>query len=76
MWASDHDDTLPGPNDINSELSPYLKNESLFDQFTYTYAGGPLAAIASPAETILGTVDGPDGQAVIFSDGHVKWRNR
>ena len=76
MWAEDHDETLPGPNDINSQLHPYLLNDALFDQFTYTYSGGPMAAISSPADTVLGTVDGPGGQAVIYSDGHVKWQNR
>jgi hypothetical protein len=76
MWAEDHDETLPGPGDINAQLLPYLQTNALFDQFTYTYPGGPLAAITSPAETVLGTVDGPGGQAVIYSDGHVKWQNR
>ncbi len=76
MWATDHGDTLPGPNDINAELKPYLQTDKLFDQFNYTYSGGPLSAIASPSETVLGTVDGPGGQALIYADGHVKWQNR
>lgn len=77
MWANDHNDTLPGPNSIEDELRPYLANtDSLFDSFNYTYAGGPLSEIESPAQTELGYVDGPDGRAIIYTDGHVKWQNK
>jgi len=76
MYASDDDDNLPPPGDVQKLLTPYLLNSSLFQGFEYTYNGGPLTSIASPAETELGYVDGPGGQAVIYSDGHVKWRDR
>ncbi len=76
MWAQDHDETLPTPNGINGELLPYVKNDILFGGFNYTFAGGSLASINAPSETILGTVDGPGGQAVIYTDGHVKWQNK
>ena len=76
MWSADHDDKLPGSTNINDELMPYLKNSQLFDGLNWTYPGGPISGIESPAETILGTIDGADGQAVMYADGHVKWRNR
>ncbi|HLK58932.1 MAG TPA: hypothetical protein VKU00_20325 [Chthonomonadaceae bacterium] len=76
MWAADNDENLPSPDGVNAEITPYLKNDALFDGFNYTYQGGPLSDIADPANTILGTVDGPGGVAVIYADGHVKWRNQ
>jgi len=75
MFAGDMDDMLPSQDvDLRSKLGPYTKNSSLFENFTYTYSGGSASAIGSPAETELGYVTGPGGRAVIFADGHVKWR--
>lgn len=75
MWAMDHDETLPSPDNISAEIGPYIKNESLLEGFNYTYKGGPIGDIAEPANTVLGTVEGPGGVAVIYADGHVKWKN-
>lgn len=75
MYAQDYDENLPGAGgDLNGKLTPYLQNSSLFDGFVYTFGGGPLKDIAEPANTELGYVNGPGGKAVIFADGHVKWR--
>jgi hypothetical protein len=74
MWAQDHDEKFPTDGDVVGELMPYIKDASIFDGFDYTYDGGALADIASPAETEIGYVAGPGGKAVIYADGHVKWR--
>jgi hypothetical protein len=74
MYAQDYDETFPGPDGINAKLTPYLKNASLFDGLSYTYGGGSISAVEKPAETELGYVTGPGGRAVIYADGHVKWR--
>jgi hypothetical protein len=74
MYAQDYDENLPTPDGINAKLSPYLKNESVLDGLTYTFGGGALSGIEKPAETELGYVSGPGGRAVIYVDGHVKWR--
>jgi hypothetical protein len=74
MYAQDYDETFPTPDGINGKLSPYLKNDSLLDGLSYTYGGGSLANVEKPAETELGYVTGPGGRAVIYADGHVKWR--
>jgi hypothetical protein len=74
MYAQDYDEVLPTGDGINGKLAPYLKNESLFDGFTYTFGGGSLSGIDKPAETELGFVTGPGGRAIIFIDGHVKWK--
>jgi hypothetical protein len=74
MYAQDYDETLPTGDNINAKLEPYLKTDTLFQGFTYTYGGGPLKDIERPAETELGYVTGPGGRAVIFADGHVVWK--
>lgn len=74
MYAADMDDVLPGlGTDVNQTISPYLRNNSLLEGFTYTFAGGDMSAIEKPAETTLGFVSGPGGRAMIYADGHVKW---
>ena len=74
MYAQDYDETYPTPDGINGKLAPYLKNESLFQGFTYTFGGGSMSGVERPAETEMGFVTGPGGRAVIFADGHVKWK--
>jgi hypothetical protein len=74
MYSQDYDETLPTPDGINGKLEPYLKNASLFEGFAYTFGGGPLSGVDNPVETELGYVTGPGGRAIIYIDGHVKWR--
>lgn len=75
MYAGDNDDKYPGKNDnLQSILGPYLKDDSLLNGFVYTYNGGLLTDLASPASTEIGYVNGPGGVAVAYADGHVKWR--
>jgi hypothetical protein len=74
MYTQDYDDTLPDGDGLLDKLLPYAKDASIFDGFNYTYPGGPLADIASPAETVIGTMNGPGGHAVIYVDGHVRWQ--
>ena len=74
MFAQDSDGVLPGPEGVNDKIQPYLKNSGLFEGFNYTFPGGPLDRIDKPAETELGWVNGPGGRAIIYVDGHAKWR--
>lgn len=75
MYAQDYDEQLPGRGqDVSSLIQPYLQNTGITNGFNYQFPGGTLGSIASPADTILGTVPGPGGVAVIFADGHVVWR--
>jgi hypothetical protein len=74
MYAQDHNESLPTGDDINAKLGEYVKNGSIFDGFNYTFSGGPIKDIDSPAETELGFVSSQGGRAVIYVDGHVKWR--
>lgn len=74
MYAQDNEERFPGENEaVNQLLSPYMKNEALFEGFVYTFGGGPLASIEKPAEQVLGHVLGPGGRALIYADGHVRW---
>ncbi|MFM7322959.1 MAG: hypothetical protein ACKO5K_15780 [Armatimonadota bacterium] len=75
MYAQDYDETLPAPGNRDA-LGPYLKDNALLASFQYTYEGKlALAAIDAPAGTMLGHVDGPGGRAIVYADGHVKWRD-
>lgn len=74
MYASDMDDVYPGQDvDLRQRIGPYLKNDRLFDGFTYVFQGGALTDIEKPAETVLGYVPGPGGRAIVYTDGHAKW---
>lgn len=75
MYCQDYDEMLPNADSINEKINPYIKNDSLFQGFAYTYGGGSLGSIDQPANTELGYVTGPGGRAIIYADGHVKWRN-
>jgi len=75
MYGMDMDDVLPGAGSLDV-LEPYLGDLSILDNFMYTPPGDlNLTHIGSPAETMIGYIDGPGGRAVAYSDGHVKWLN-
>ena len=74
MYTQDYDEVLPTPEGIEDKIEPYLKNRELFSGFVYIFPGGSLADIKNPVETELGYVNGPKGRAIIYVDGHVKWR--
>ena len=74
IYAADYDDNLPANDgDVNAKLAPYLKNNALLAGFVYTFRGGSMADIRSPADTEMGYVEGPGGRVVIYTDGHTKW---
>lgn len=73
MYANDYDDILPGAGQKDS-VDPYLKNNDILNGFSYTPpANLNMTEIAEPASTIIGYVEGPDGRAAVYSDGHAKW---
>ncbi len=75
MYCQDYDETYPAASDhLGAAISPYLKNADIVDGLNYTYKGGPLADVESPATTIMGTFTGPGGTVVLYADGHVKWK--
>lgn len=75
MYASDMDDMLPSNKaDIANLIAPYLKNSSLTEGFVYSFQGGLMSDVESPAETIMGYIGGSGGRAMIYLDGHVKWQ--
>lgn len=74
MYSADFDDIFPSlRSNISQLLGPYLRDPSLLDGFVYTYPGGPATNIANPGSTQIGYIDGADGRAVVYADGHSKW---
>ena len=77
MYVQDYDEQFPLTEfNIADTVNPYVKNADVFEGFTYSYPAKSVGEIAKPAETIMGTVAGPGGEAVIYADGHVKWRDK
>ena len=74
IYAEEHDEQLPAAGaDLHTLLLPTIKHASLFEDFTYTYAGGKLADIPEPANTVLGYTPAPGGRVWLYVDGHVKF---
>lgn len=73
MCASDLDDVLPGAEGWEAKVLPYSQDMDLLRRFNYTFKGGNMANIESPATTEMGFILGPGGRAVAYCDGHVKW---
>lgn len=74
LFAQANGDILPGSDGLADNLAPYAPDPSVLNGFNYTYPGGPLGDIAKPSETVIGTMTGTNGQAIIYADGHVTWR--
>lgn len=74
LYANDHDDMLPGQSDWQSQIAPYLKNDSLFSGFNYTFQGGSVTSVERPAETELGYFQTDGGRIVAYLDGHVQFK--
>ncbi len=77
QYTQDFDETLPPAADVDETIYPYLKNRSLYNvgkiHWAYHAPGNlSLAALDAPADTVLGTMDLPCGQVVLYADGHVK----
>ena len=76
MYTSDNDDKFPNNTDnIQNLINPYIKNSNILDGFVYTFGGGLATGIENPANTEIGYKPGPGGRAVVYADGHVKWRS-
>ncbi len=77
QYAQDSDENFPPSDDINDTLLPYLKSRLVFSIGTVHWAyhapkNLSLAAMDAPADVIMGTMDLPCGQVVLYADGHVK----
>ena len=74
IYASDYDDLFPPSSNWQELVDPYIKNSDITANFNYLLNGEELANIANPAETVLGIVSTPYGEAIAYADGHVIWR--
>ena len=66
--------TVPASTSVAHEAAGTETSATGAGNINYTYPGGPLSEIASPATTVIGTMKGASGQAIIYADGHVKWQ--
>ncbi|MES1227914.1 MAG: hypothetical protein ABUL72_04530 [Armatimonadota bacterium] len=75
LFAADWDDNLPAGDGWKDKLKPYIKNSDLMKDFVLLLPGVQLSGIKDPANTVLGVISGPGGQAIAYADGHVKWKD-
>ena len=77
MYVQDYDEMFPTKDaNVKEVVFPYVKSNEVFEKFVYYYPGESIAKLDKPAETILGAIPGPGGEAVLYADGHVKWRDK
>jgi hypothetical protein len=83
MYCQDYDENFPPPGEgVRDVILPYIKNADAFNnpgtgqlglELVYQQMG--LAGYQTPATTVLGYLNGPNGRAAIYVDGHVKWED-
>lgn len=83
-WSAQHGGALPTPSQFRGEVGPHVKGksgadvsasevESAFARFEWTFPGGRVSGAA--AETEVGHLTEPDGEAIAYADGSVRrWR--
>lgn len=76
IYCADYDDQFPPHNDWQTNIHPYLKNSKITEGFNYLLNGENASDITDPANTVLGTIDTPFGQAIVRVDGSVIWKDR
>ncbi len=75
IYSSDYDGLLPPMDNWQGTTNPYIKNERMFNGFTYLMNGQNLEDIKDP-DTPIGTLDTPYGSAIVRADGTVIWKDR
>lgn len=74
MYSADHSDNFPSKSGIIDALSGYLKDPSILNGFVFVDPGVKnMSDLTNPAGTQMGYIQGNGGQAVVYTDGHVKW---
>ena len=77
QYTQDYDETFPPAEGVDEALLPYIKDRHVFGIGTvhwnyHTPENLSLAAMDAPADYVMGTIDLPCGQIVLYGDGHVK----
>lgn len=77
MYSQDHDEHYPAAAGVEEAIIPYIKDRTVFSVGAIHWAyHAPkdlsLAAMESPAETVMATTTLPCGQVTLMGDGHVK----
>lgn len=73
LYAMDFDNEIPVDLNVPQDLLPYTRNREFPQGFTYTFTGGSIGDIKSPATTQIGYIDTNYGRATAYLDGHVEW---
>ena len=81
QYTQDNDEKFPSGTGWHDTIFPYIKNEDVFnfDGIGLVYHAPTnlsLAAMDSPADTVLATAELPCAHIVLYADGHVKAFNK
>ena len=77
QYTQDYDETFPPAEGVDEALLPYIKDRHVFGIGTvhwnyHTPDNLSMAAMDAPADYVMGTMDLPCGQIILYGDGHVK----
>ncbi len=77
QYVQDSDEMYPPADSIDDRLFPFVKSRSVYSVGAVHWAyHAPehlnVAAMDAPADVVMGTMDLPCGQVVLYADGHVK----
>ena len=77
QYVQDYDEKYPPAENFKGGVMPYIKNDAVFSvgSVPFSYAAPAdlsLAAMDSPADTVLGTLTLPCATVTLYADGHVK----
>lgn len=64
---------FPNGDGLIDNLSPQAEDPTVLTAFNYIYPGGSVDNILISAQTVIGNMSGPNGQAIVYADGHVRW---
>lgn len=77
QYMQDNDEKFPPAEGVDETIYPYLGSRSLYSvgKVHWVYHAPDnlsLAAMDAPADVVMGTMNLPCGQVVLYADGHVK----
>lgn len=74
MYAADYDDVFPAHAEgVGTVVNPYMRDELDPTGVHFLLAGVDQTKIENPATTVMGYIQGTQGTAFLYADGHVHW---
>lgn len=75
IYGSDNEDHFPSAKTWQEDILAYTKMPELTEGFSYLLNGDNITSIENITETIIGIISTKYGDAVVYADSSVKWRD-